>query len=173
MNTRTAIFFAIVSGIAPGAQAVTVRGVPSGTYQVALTAAVRHGLAVVASTNMNRLIASGNFNIRCVSPYTGTIEGQRTLSASSIIGGNQLIVTVPEVIPSIRDMPGFENVPAATQLTCNMYWNASAEESQFTIGIPGVGVTIGGEKGSDSGMVPFQMYQPGAGDEAHDNGCIR
>ena len=120
---------------------------------------------------MNRLIAGGAFEARCPSAYTGTINDQRTLTAEAYVGGTQLYVTIPQWLPALRYMPGFENVPAGTWLTCTYNWTAHAEEATFTVGIPGFGMTIGGAHGSDGRSVPFSMYKPAAGD-ADDTGCL-
>lgn len=156
---------------APSAQAFGVRGIVQAIYQNGFTAGVYLGHTVAASSSMNRLIAGGSFEARCPSTYTGTINDQRTLSASALAGGTQLYVTIPEWLPALRPMPGFENVPGGTSLMCSYNWTAHAEESTYTVGIPGFGFTVGGERGNDGRSVPFEMYQPGSSEK--DNGCIR
>src|SRR4051812_43043054 len=74
--------------------------------------AVSLGHAVLAGTNYDRLIAGGSFNASCVSAYTGTISAERTLTSALISRYNQLYVNIPEDVPAVRNMPGFENVPA-------------------------------------------------------------
>jgi hypothetical protein len=68
-------------------------------------------------------------------------------------------------------MPGFEQVPGGTTLACNYIWTSEAEESSFSIGAYGIGITIGGQKARDGSSLPFEMYKPG-GDADSDNGCI-
>jgi len=69
-------------------------------------------------------------------------------------------------------MPGFEDLPGGTSLTCNYNWTANAEESSYTIGAGGFGITIGGEKINDSGSIPFDLYKPGESDGSTKQGCI-
>lgn len=132
---------------------------------------VNLGHVVSASSSMNRLYAAGAFEARCVSTYTGAISDQRGLPAESFFGGTQLTVTVPAWLPAVRAMPGFEQVPAGTVLSCSYNWTSEAEESTYTIGVPGFGITIGGQKARDGRSVPFIMTKP-AGDADSDNGCI-
>src|SRR5688500_8967943 len=99
----------LASGAQP-AQAFSLRGGPVSIYQNGATAGVYLGHTVIASTNMNRLTAGGAFTANCPSGDTGTIRGERTLSAQGF--GAQLYVTIPEWLPALRNMPGFEYVPA-------------------------------------------------------------
>jgi hypothetical protein len=140
-------------------------------YQVDFTAAVSLGHTVIASSNMNRLYAAGAFEARCVSTITGAIVDQRGLPAESLLGGTQLYVTVPEWLPAQRIMPGFDQVPGGTTLNCSYIWTADAEESSYSVGIPGFGISVGGEKAHAGSSVPFEMYQPGSGSKDN-NGCI-
>jgi hypothetical protein len=179
MNTRNItiavsalLATAVLICASPCAQAFNVSGVVQSIRQNGFTSGVYLGHTVVASSSMNRLIAGGSFEARCPSSYTGTINDQRTLSASALAGGTQLYVTIPEWLPALRSMPGFENVPGGTTLMCSYNWSAHAEESTYTVGIPGFGFTVGGERGSDGRSVPFEMYKPGNSDEDN-NGCIR
>jgi hypothetical protein len=177
MNIRSFTFpaVAIIStavlacGAQP-AQAFALRAVPMSIYQNGATAGVFLGHTVIASTNMNRLIAGGSFTATCASTDTGTITGQRTLSAEGL--GAQLYVTIPEWLPALRGMPGFEYVPAGSTLLCTYDWTAHAEESTYTMGIPGFGTTIGGQRGSHSDSVTFVMIKPAAGGDDDNNGCI-
>jgi hypothetical protein len=152
------------------AQGLTLQTVISDIYQNGETAGVYLGHSVISSTPMNRLTAGGTFEAKCVSPYTGSITGQRTLS-STLLTGNQLYVTIPEWHPALADMPGFDFVEAGSTLSCGYYWTSVAEEATYSVGIPGFGITVGGAKGSQGGTVPFTMHKP-ANDVADDTGCI-
>lgn len=140
-------------------------------YQIGFTAAVSLGHTVIASSDMNRLYAAGAFEARCVSSLTGSIVDQRGLPAEALMGGTQLYVTVPEWLPAQRNMPGFDQVPGGTTLNCSYNWTADAEESTYSIGVPGFGITIGGKKAHGGSSVPFEMYVPGSGSKDN-NGCI-
>jgi hypothetical protein len=139
--------------------------------QSGFSASVSVGHTVMANSDMNRLYAAGAFEARCVSSYTGSITDQRGLSAQSLLGGTSLTVTVPEWLPAVRTMPGFDQVPGGTTLACTYNWTADAEESTFSAGVPGFGMTIGGLKAHDGHSVPFEMYQPGGNGE-RGTGCI-
>jgi hypothetical protein len=141
--------------------------------QSGFTAGVNLGHAVSASSDLNRLFAAGAFEARCVSSYTGSINDQRGFSAESLFGGTRVTVTVPQSLPALRYMPGFDQVPGGTTLSCSYNWTADAEESTYTAGIPGFGITIGGRKAHDGSSVPFEMYKPGDSGSDDNNGCIR
>jgi len=135
------------------------------------SSAVYVGHIVLAGTNLNRLVAGGNFNATCASTYTGSISGERTLSSTLIARYNQLYVTIPEQLPALLIMPGFENVPAGTILSCSYNWTSRAQESTYTVGVPGFGITIGGEEARDGSSVWFQMYKTADGGEPN-RGCM-
>ncbi len=118
--------------------------------------AVNLGHTVYAGTNFNRLVAGGSFNASCVSAYTGSIPGERTLTSALVARYNQLYVTIPAQFPAVLNMPGFENVPAGSVLSCTYAWTSRAQESTYTISLLGFGITIGGEekKGWEFGWVP-------------------
>lgn len=133
--------------------------------------AVGLGHVVIAGTNMNRLVAGGTFNATCASEFTGSIPGQRSLTSEVLATYNQLYVTVPEWVPSYRNMPGFENVPGGSILSCTYAWTSRAQESAYTVGVPGFTVTFGGAEAHDGGSVNFPMYKS-AGDGEPSRGCI-
>lgn len=141
-------------------------------YQLGVgSTAVSLGHTVVAGTNFNRLIAGGSFVASCVSPDTGSITGERTLTSALTAQYNQLYVTIPEQFPAVMNMPGFEFVPAGSILSCTYAWTSRAQESTYTVGIPGFGITIGGEEKKAGSTVGFQMYQSSGGD-LPSRGCI-
>jgi hypothetical protein len=178
MNTRSLTFsvsallaVSVLACGSPCVQAFGLSAVVQPISQNGVTAGVYLGHTVMASSSMNRLIAGGAFEARCPSNYTGTISDQRTRSAESYLGGTQLYVTIPETLPALRYMPGFENVPGGTTLMCTYNWSAHAEEATFTVGIPGFGMTIGGQHGNDGRSVIFEMRKPATGD-ADSSGCL-
>ena len=179
MNSRncatvfTTAALILLASLPHKAQAISMHVVPSSIHQVGFTAAISLGHTVTASTNYNRLFAGGTFEARCPSTYLYPIPGSRGFAAQSLIFGTQVIVTIPAVVPTDMDMPGFDDLPGGTSLTCNYNWTANAEEGSYTIGANGVGFTIGGEKINDSGSVPFQLYKPGESDGSTKQGCIR
>jgi hypothetical protein len=139
--------------------------------QSGFTAGVNLGHTVSASSDLNRLYAAGAFEASCASSYTGSIHDQRGFSAQSLIFGTRVSVTVPELLPAQLNMPGFDQVPGGTTLSCIYNWTADAEESTYTVSVQGLAITVGGQKAHDGRSVPFEMYQPG-GDGNKSNGCI-
>ncbi len=177
MNSRsiTTLLAATVLGVAilsaPRANAVSMHVVPSSIHQVEFTAGIALGHTVTASTNMNHLNAGGAFEARCPSPLLLPIRRNRSLPAQVIFGGAQLYVTIPEVVQTTIDMLGFENLPDGTTLSCSYDWTAAAEDSSYTLGFGGFSFAYGGDKITDAGNVPFEMYKPGS-DASTKQGCI-
>jgi hypothetical protein len=175
-NTALRSFVLVASAILTcGAQQAHAMGMSTYVqqiYQNGYTAGVYLGHTVSASSDMNRLYASAAFEARCASSYTSSIVDSRGLPAQSLVGGTRLTVTVPEWLPALRNMPGFDLVPDGTTLSCSYNWTADAEESTYTVGVPGFGMTVGGQRVHDGRSVPFEMYKPGPGGDKN-NGCIR
>jgi hypothetical protein len=158
----------------PAARAsLTMNTIPQAIYQIGDgSTAVSLGHVVNARTNMNRLVAGGSFNASCASTYTGSIPGERTLTSDLIASMNVLSVTIPEWLPAVRNMPGFENVPVGSVLSCTYAWTSRAQEATYTVGVPGFGITIGGQEIRDGGSIGFYMYKTsGSGDEPS-RGCL-
>lgn len=178
MNTRNSILSVLFASAAvcapPAAHAsLTMRTRLQNIFQIGDgSAAVSLGHAVDARTNMNRLVAGGTFNASCVSPYTGSIPGERSLTSALLLEVNRLYVTIPEWLPAVRNMPGFENVPGGSILSCWYAWTSRAQESTYNVGATGIGFTIGGEEIRDGSSVPFEMFKSGSGEEPN-RGCIR
>jgi hypothetical protein len=168
---QVAAFTAAAFTLMTPARAVTLNVVPSSIYQSGTTALVYHGHTVVASTNMNRLEAGGSFRATCMSPDTGSITGSRSLPAAALLGGLQLYVTVPAQLPGLKPMPGFESAPRGANLQCSYDWTAYSREAQYTLGVPGVSVPIGGGEMSLSSSVSFRMRKPGTA-TGNDDACI-
>ncbi len=155
----------------PRADAISMHVVPSSIHQVEFTANVSLGHTVTASTNMNHLNAGGTFEARCPNPNLVPIRRNRSLPAQVLFGPAQLYVTIPEVVPSVIEMLGFDQLSDGTTLTCTYDWTASAEESSYSFGFGGFTLAYGGDKIVDSGHVPFEMYKPGS-DGSTKQGCI-
>jgi hypothetical protein len=153
------------------ARAVSLNVVPSSVYQSGTTALVYHGHTVISSTNMNRLEAGGTFRATCMSPDTGSIPGSRSLPAVGLLGGLQLYVTIPAQLPGLKPMPGFESAPRGVNLQCSYDWTAYSREAQYTLGVPGVSVPIGGGEMSVSRSVSFRMRKTGTA-TGNDDACI-
>jgi hypothetical protein len=176
MNSRIVIFSILATAALccpPAARAsLNFQTVLRDIYQLgAGSSAVSLGHTVVAGTNLNRLTAGGSFNASCASTFTGSIPGERTLTSALVAQYNQLYVTIPAQFPAVLNMPGFELVPAGSILSCTYAWTSRAQESTYTIGIPGLGITIGGEERRDGSSVGFQMVQSFGGDEPS-HGCL-
>ena len=132
------------------------------------------GHTVFASTNINRVVAGGSYRAACASTYTGTVEGQRTLTSDLIAQRNVLYVTLPEQLPAVRNMPGFENAPYGTSLSCTYVWTAFAREGTQSVGVPPYTITIGGEEYADGNTVNFVMTKLNGGTELPGyQGCPR
>jgi hypothetical protein len=163
----------LLSGAKP-ALAITGNASIIPTAQVEFTAGVKLGHLVDATTYMPSITVGGTFRVSCPSQYTGTIEGGNSLSQSFTWPPNTLTVGVPSGwLPAVRQLPGFNNVPAGTSLMCGYYWTAQAKESGYVLPVPGGGFPVGNETYNASDTFTFEMYKPGAGGTDDNNGCIR
>lgn len=171
--------FAAVAAItlasgAKTAHAISGRTAVVPTAQVDFTAGVKLGHLVDATTYMLSITVGGAFRVSCPSQYTGTIEGQNARSQSFTWPPNTLTVEVPSGwLPAVRPLPGFNNVPGGTTLTCSYYWTAHAKESGYTLPLPGGGFPIGNDTYNEGDTFHFEMYKPGGGGTDENNGCIR
>jgi len=135
------------------------------------SSAVSLGHVVSARTNLNKLFAGGTMNASCVSEHTGSISARNALPSGLVGVPNVLHVPIPDSVPAVRNIPGFENVPAGAILSCTYAWTARAIEGTYTYGIPGFGTTYGGEERERGDSIGFYMYQS-AGDGEPSRGCI-
>ena len=178
MNSREISFraAAILLGFAaalaaPAHASLTMKVLAYNAVQFGTGSGVQLGHTVIAGTNINRLIAGGTFLVSCDRQDLGQIPGSRTLSSALNLQYNQLYVTIPDTVPSLRNLPGFLNLPRGQQSMCHYNWTAFAEEGTYTIGSPPLSITVGGEKAGDSGVVTFWMKKPGTADGDGD-ACI-
>jgi hypothetical protein len=152
--------------------AVELNTVVSPAHQVGTSAAVSLGHTAIAYTNYNRLIVSGAYTAACASALMPATTGQRSLSREQILGGFGLVTTIPERLPAIVDMPGFDLLAAGTRVACAYNWTSKAIESSYTVGIPGFGITTGAAERAQGGTWPFIMVVPAAPDDTGDDeGC--
>lgn len=152
------------------AAAVVLDAVVLPIHQVGTTAGVSLGHAAVGSTNYNKITVSGAYTAACASAVMSPTSGQGSLSRQELLGGISLTVTVPQRVPAIVDMPGFDLLPAGSRVVCTYNWSAKAVESSYTFGIPGFSTPIGGGERSQGGTYPFNMVVP-ASQEQDDEGC--
>ncbi len=178
MNSRAMHSF-IFAGVAAvtllctshNAQAIEMSVAVLGINQVDFTSRVKLGHMVTARTYMISVAAGGTLRVSCPSTFTGTIEAQNSAPQTGI-PPNVLSVEVPAGwLPAERELPGFNNVPGGTTLTCAYYWTAVAKEAMYSLGASGSSLPIGGDAYTRSDTVTFEMYQPGSGGDKS-NGCI-
>ncbi|MEJ0085796.1 MAG: hypothetical protein WDO72_08945 [Pseudomonadota bacterium] len=152
------------------AAAVELDTVVLNIRQVGTTAGVSLGHTAIGRTNYNRLTVSGAYTAACVAGVMIPTSGQRSLSREGVIGGFGLITTIPERLPAIVDMPGFELLAAGSRVACAYNWSSKAVEASYTLGIPGFGIAIGAGEISKGSSYPFIMVVP-AGGTRDDEGC--
>jgi hypothetical protein len=142
------------------ASAVTVHGYPITIEQFGSGSAFYLGHTVSASTDYSTLIAGGAYTVQCNHPATLPVTGERMISSSNIgFGGIRLIVTIPQSLPALANITGWNQVGAETELSCNYRWNAFAQEGGFSIGAGGISFPVGNGIGRDGGTVDFTMYR--------------
>lgn len=162
---------AVILATSQKASAVTLRTVPSSIHQIGTSGAVSLGHTAIGSTDFNRLVVSGGYIATCASAVMVPTNGQRSLSGEAAFGGVILYTTIPERLPAFVEMPGFDLLAAGSRVACAYNWSSKAVESNFTIGIPGFGITIGGGERSEGGTYPFMMVKPAETNEREDEGC--
>jgi hypothetical protein len=164
---------ALLVGSTQPAAAVEMSVYVSDPYQVMTGSSVRVGHTVIASTNYNRLVAGGEFEVRCNHPTMSlSAPGRRTESGGSgLVGGVRLTVTIPYQQPAYVNMAGFHALPRGAIVECQYNWNAQAIEGHYMIGAGGVGMVIGQGEKRDGGYSPFRMQKPGTA-TGDDDACI-
>jgi hypothetical protein len=160
-------------GFAGQASALTLNTVVAPIYQVGNGSQVNIGHTVLASTNYNRLFAGGTYSAGCAAPETMPTVGQRFLSASNVLGGLSLTVTVPEWHPALVSMPGYYEAGIRGQtLNCTYNWTSRAVEGGYTVGAFGISYQIGNGEISSGGTRSFIMNVPSLGDPNDWTSCI-
>jgi len=150
----------------------TLQTVVAPIYQVGNGAGVSMGHVVSASTIYNRLTAGGTFSASCASPLMLPATGQRTLSNDGLSGGRSLVVTIPEWVPTIINMPGFYSLTRGTTVTCTYNWTARAVEGGYTIGTGGITFQTGNGERTQGLFQIFVMSVPGDTNTDDFQSCI-
>jgi hypothetical protein len=164
---------ALVAATSHPASAVTLKTNVVPIHQVGVGAGVSLGHAVTATTNYNRITAGGTYTATCNHPVMLPTSGQRTLSADNLTGGLALTTTIPQWLPAIVNMPGYNQVPAGTVIDCTYSWTAKATEGGYTVGPGGASYQTGSGERADGSTQLFMMLVPGTSDDSDtSNGCI-
>lgn len=154
------------------ALAVTLSTQVTAIHQVGVGAGVSLGHAAVASTNYNRLTAGGTYTATCASSLMLPTSGARTLSREGVIGGLSLVTTVPAVVPTIVNMPGYNRLPAGTVVDCTYSWTSKATEASYSVGPGGIGFTTGaGERADGDTQLFVMIVPPSSGDGDDTQSC--
>jgi hypothetical protein len=162
---------ALITVLSIPAHAVTLQTVPSSVYQLSTTSMFYLGHTVVAGTNISRMTAGGSFNASCPGYSSAPVTGDRWFTSEVFGKYNQAYVTIPQQLPALREMPGFDNASRGARWQCYYNWTSWAREATYTVGIPGSSITIGGGEANDSGVLHFQMQKPGTA-TGDDDACI-
>lgn len=170
-----ALFAAALALVTPHpASAVQLSTTTLTPSQIGSSGAVSLGHVATGRTNYNRLSVSGTYNVNCAGAPLVPIAGQRSLSTDNLGGPLTLVTTIPQVLPSAQEIPGFDLLPAGTVVACAYSWTSKAVEGGFNIGANGISFQSGnGEQGSGA-SIPFIMRKPGETQEDARNGggCI-
>jgi len=164
---------ALILATPHNASAVTLKTIVLPIRQVGVGAGVSLGHTVTATTNYNRVTAGGAYVATCNHPLMLPTGGQRTLTAENITGGLVLTTTIPQWLPAIVNMPGYNQLPAGTVVDCTYSWTAKAVESGYTIGAGGISYQTGSGERADGSTQLFIMIVPGSSDDSDTStGCI-
>ena len=99
--------------------------------------------------------------------------GQRFFTSEGTVGGTSASVTIPAVHPGRVNMPGFNaSTMRGRTIDCTYNWTSRAVESHFSVGVGGVGFTIGGGERSEGGTQLFIMKVPSLSDVNDGSTCI-
>jgi hypothetical protein len=181
MNARSAnpfVFAAVAAATllcgSRNAQAIEMSVQVLGITQVApYTARVRLGHIVNARSWMFSVAAGGTLRVSCLSPYTGTIDAENSAPQTGVPPNVLSVAIPPGWLPAERELPGFNDVPGGTSLSCTYRWTAAAKEAMYSLGAGGSSMPVGGDVYTQKDTVTFEMYKPGGGGGDGDNGCIR
>ena len=177
MKSRNPKYFAsilsvaLITSFSVPAQAVTLDTVPSSIYQLSTGSLFYLGHTVIAGTYIISMTAGGSFDASCPGYSTAPVTGERSYTSEVLGKYNKAIVTIPEWLPALRDMPGFDGAPRGSRWQCYYNWKSFAREATYTVGIPGNSITVGGGEQKDSGSVFFYMQKPGTA-TGDDDACI-
>lgn len=179
MNTSNLFFrlcalsaTALLLAAPPEASAVQLTTQVTSIYQVGVGAGVMMGHAATGSTNYNRITVGGAYSAQCANPLMLPTTGQRTLSRDGLLGGLSLVTTIPQIVPTVVNMPGYNSLPAGTKVDCTYIWTSKAVENGYTIGPGGISTTIGAGERADGGTQLFEMRVPAPADDGSgSDGC--
>lgn len=152
------------------AAAVELSTVVMSIHQIGSSAGVSLGHTAIGYTNYNRITVSGSYTAACASRLMTPTTGQRSLSHDQFLGGIGLVTTIPERLPAVVDMPGFDLLEAGSRVACAYNWTSKAVEANYSYSIPGFGIQTGGGERAEGGTYPFNMAVP-AEDTREDEGC--
>lgn len=172
VRALAALAAALLLATPHAASAVELSTVVSNIHQLGATGAVSLGHSAIGFTNYNRITVSGTYAAGCANAVMPPVNGQRTLTRQEIFGGMSLVTTIPDNVPSIVDMPGFDLLAAGTVVACAYNWTSKAVESSYTIGIPGFSIPAGGGERTQGSAAPFIMMVPASDDASNRGGCI-
>jgi hypothetical protein len=141
-------------------------------YQVGTTDQVKMGHVVHASTNFNQLTAGGEFLASCANSAIMPNSGGRTLSASNLVGGLYMSVTIPRDQPAYVTMSGLSGLPRGSVAHCTYAWSSHATEGGISISASGVTVHTGNGRGAESGTRAFTVRVPSGTDPNENSSCI-
>jgi hypothetical protein len=130
------------------------------------------GHAADASTNYNRIAAGGSFVLTCAIPNNLPITAERNLYTEGLTGGRRLVVTIPAVVPTTYNVPGFQSMNRGDVAFCTYAWKVQATEGGFKIGVPGIDFSSGNGYASDASTEIFQMKAPAKKGDDDGNTCI-
>lgn len=154
----TSAVLLLVAGVDASALSMSVAMASIG--QSGTGAQVRVGHTVQAKSDYNRLWAGGSFTASCAHPAMHPASGSRSLFDGPLFGPSALTVTIPRSHPATVTMGGFHSLEPGSTVSCTYRWSAFAREGTYTIGIGGVGVTIGGGEHTEEGSRVFTMTAP-------------
>jgi hypothetical protein len=171
-NLRALVSVLVTIAAASPASALTLRTSVLSIYQVGTGPQVKLGHVVEASTNFNQLTAGGDFVASCADPAIMPSTGSRTLSASNLVGGLYMAVTIPRDQPAYVNMSGFYGLPRGSVVSCTYMWTSHAVEGGIAISASGISVQSGNGRAAEGGTRPFTIRVPSGTDPDENSSCI-